>query len=608
MLDDTQMQPQDLEDMRFLPDIMVPPQHSGDPFACPCCANVFAETLRLASIDLSKHARRLPKSPFPTQSAPLLIENATVITMDANMPAADTMLVRDGRIAWVGMSKDQPQGLLDNEADLQRIDLQGKTVLPGFVEPHMHLPPLAMLHRFSNVGPNRFATTEEALAQLRDDAAQVEAGEWVVGRQFDPSLQEGPDYLTKDLLDTVSTEHPVFVYNASLHLAYCNSLALNIAGIDANTEDPPNAELGRTENGEPNGVLKAGPAMALVARHNPKLREQNLAEACLGVFNTANRVGITMLCDQGTGTFQGVGELALYQSLKDSGQMTTRFRYSVSQAAASKWDDAEIEWGEGDEWVRRTGWKIVSDGSNQGRTGLQRESFVGSDSTGMAYIEKDELDAAVEKRLRDGWAVCVHANGDAAIDRVLDAFAKAKAKGLDPAEKRCRIEHCSILHDEQITKMQELGLSPSFLIGHVHYWGKAFVEDIFGPEKAAKLDRTGACEDLGIRWTVHSDDPVTEMNPLRCIENAVTRNMWRSDQLLSPEERVPVEAALRAMTIDAAWQCHSDHEVGSLEVGKFADFVILAEDPLAVEPERLAQIQVLETWVGGRQVYAAENS
>ena len=602
MLDDSQMQPQDLEDLRFLPDIMVPPQHSGDPFACPCCANVFAETLRLASIDLSKHARRLPKSPFPTQSAPMLIENARVITMDANKPAADTLLVQDGRIAWVGMAKDQPQGLLDNEADLQRINLQGKTVLPGFVEPHMHLPPLAMLHRFSNVGPNRFATTEEALAQLRDDAAEVEAGEWVVGRQFDPSLQEGPDYLTKDLLDTVSTEHPVFVYNASLHLAYCNSLALDIAGIDANTEDPPNAELGRTESGEPNGVLKAGPAMALVARHNPKLREQNLAEACLGVFNTANRVGITTLCDQGTGTFQGVGELALYQSLNDSGQMTARFRYSVSQAAAAKWDEAEIEWGEGDEWVRRTGWKIVSDGSNQGRTGLQRESFVGSDSTGMAYIEKDELDAAVEKRLRDGWAVCVHANGDAAIDRVLDAFAKAKAKGLDPAEKRCRIEHCSILHDEQITKMQELGLSPSFLIGHVHYWGKAFVEDIFGPEKAAKLDRTGACEDLGIRWTVHSDDPVTEMNPLRCIENAVTRNMWRSDQLLSPEERVPVEAALRAMTIDAAWQCHSDHEVGSLEVGKFADFVVLAEDPLAVEPERLAQIQVLETWVGGRQV------
>ena len=122
----------------------------------------------------------------------------------------------------------------------------------------------------------------------------------------------------------------------------------------------------------------------------------------------------------------------------------------------------------------------------------------------MAYIDKDVLDDAVETRLRQGWAVCVHANGDAAIDRALDAFAKAKAKGLDPAAMRCRIEHCSILHDEQIDKMAELGLSPSFLISHVHYWGKAFVEDIFGLEKASKLDRTGACEDKGIRWSLHS--------------------------------------------------------------------------------------------------------
>ncbi|MBL6815421.1 MAG: amidohydrolase family protein, partial [Pseudomonadales bacterium] len=121
-----------------------------------------------------------------------------------------------------------------------------------------------------------------------------------------------------------------------------------------------------------------------------------------------------------------------------------------------------------------------------------------------------------------------------------------------------------------------------------------------------KLDRTGACEDKGIRWSLHSDDPVTEMNPLRCMENAVVRNMWRSDELLAPEERVPAAAALRAMTIDAAWQCHSDHEVGSLEAGKFADFVVLKEDPLSVEPERLGSIEVLETWVNGRQVFAKE--
>lgn len=581
-------------------------QHSADPFACPCCANVFAETLRLSGVDLAEQAQRLPKVADPAAAAPVLVVGAQIITMNAAASAADAMLVENGRIAWIGNLTDLPEAA----AGVERLDLSGKVVVPGFVEPHMHLPPLAMLHGFSNIGPNRFATSEAALAQLAEDAAKTPPGDWVVGRQFDPSLQTGPAYLTKDLLDQVSTDHPVFVYNTSLHLGYCNSVALNIAGIDASTPDPQGAEIGRDQEGNPNGVLKAGPAMALVVRHNTALKQGNIAEDCLSVLGQANAVGITTLCDQGTGMFQGVKELDVYRSMRDSGRMTARFRYSVGQAMADRWDEANLTWGEGDEWVRRTGWKIVSDGSNQGRTGLQREAFLGSegeDARGMAYIEKDELDAAVERRLREGWAVCVHANGDAAIDRALDAFAKAKAKGLDPAAKRCRIEHCSILHDEQIEKMAELGLSPSFLIGHVHYWGKAFVEDIFGLEKASKLDRTGACEDRGIRWTLHSDDPVTEMDPLRCMENAVVRNMWRSDELLAPEERVSAAAALRAMTIDAAWQCHSDHEVGSLETGKFADFVVLAQDPLTVAPETLASIQVLETWVGGKRVFASSD-
>jgi predicted amidohydrolase YtcJ len=603
MFDNTQSQWADTSATHTALDHSVPKHHSADPFACPCCANVFAETLRLSGVDLAEQAGRLPKVPDRPSPAPVLVTGAHIITMNAQAPVAEAMLVADGRITWLGSLSDAPEA-----ADgVERLVLDGKVVVPGFVEPHMHLPPLAMMHDFSNIGPNRFETTDAALAQLAKDAQATPVGEWVVGRQFDPSLQTGPDYLTAAMLDQVSTDHPVFVYNTSLHLGYCNSVALNIAGIDASTPDPQGAEIGRDSQGNPNGVLKAGPAMALVVRHNSKLKHGNIAEGCLSVLGQANAVGITTLCDQGTGMFQGVKELDVYQSMRDSGRMTARFRYSVSQAMADRWDEAQLTWGEGDEWVRRTGWKIVSDGSNQGRTGLQREAFIGSEgenAKGMAYIEKDVLDGAVERRLREGWAVCVHANGDAAIDRALDAFAKAKAKGLDPAAKRCRIEHCSILHDEQIEKMAELGLSPSFLIGHVHYWGKAFVEDIFGLEKASKLDRTGACEDQGIRWSLHSDDPVTEMNPLRCMENAVVRNMWRSDELLAPEERVPAAAALRAMTIDAAWQCHSDHEVGSLAAGKFADFVVLAEDPLTVAPETLGEIKVLETWVGGRQVFS----
>ena len=520
--------------------------------------------------------------------------------MNEAAPAADALWIREGRIAWVGRLEDRPSEASKEEV----VDFGGRFVLPGFIEPHMHLPPLALLDAFENIGPFRFPSITEAIAHLKGVARQTPKDEWVLGRQFDPSLQEGPEALTREMLDQVSTEHPVFVYNASLHLAYCNSRALEIAGITAETESPPASEIVKGEDGRPNGVLKAGPAMALVARHNPGVREQNLAESCLAVFARANRVGITTLCDQGTGFFQGPKELELYRALRESNRMTARFRYSLGQTAAAAWDETDIAWGQGDEWLRVTGWKIVSDGSNQGRTGLQREPFLDSDEKGMAYIEPAELDQAVEERLRQGWAVCVHANGDAAIDRALAAYERAASLGLDPGERRSRIEHCSILHDEHIERMAALGISPSFLIGHVYYWGKAFVDDVFGLEKASKLDRTASCEAAGIRWTLHSDDPVTEMGPLRCIENAVTRAMWRSDEKLSPDECVSVEAALRAGTLDAAWQCHSDHEIGSLEVGKLADFVVLDADPREVDPAAIHQIDVLETWVNGERVYS----
>jgi hypothetical protein len=322
------------------------------------------------------------------------------------------------------------------------------------------------------------------------------------------------------------------------------------------------------------------------------------------VFKAANEVGFTTLVDQGVGSMQGAKELDLLRALRASNMMTARYRYSLMNTLASRWDETDVRFGDGDEWLRAAGWKIVSDGSNQGLTGLQREPFQNDDSVGIAYIEPNELNEAVATRLAQNWAVVVHANGDLAIDRVLDAFTAARDSGLDPAAKRCRIEHCSILHDEQVDRIADLGLSPSFLIGHVYYWGAAFRDEIFGEAKASLLDRTAACESAGIRWTLHSDEPVTEMNPLRCIENAVTRKLWRAPgEVLAGEERISVAAALRAMTIDAAWQCHSDHEIGSLETGKFADFVILDADPYEVAVDALAGISVLETWVGGERVY-----
>ena len=574
-----------------------------DPFGCPCCAPALGELLRQSGIDMELQAGRFAARSWPPRpvALPLAIRNARILTMHAAMPEAEAMLVRDGRITWIGAERDVDAHA---EGDEQRIDCRGKTVLPGFIEPHMHLASIALLARFENVGPFRYPSFEGALARLHEVATGAGPDDWILGRQFDPSLQDGPLELTADLLDQVSTTQPVYVFNASLHFAYCNSRALELAGISAETPDPAGSEFGRYPDGSPNGVLKGGGAMAAVSSHNPAMHGLDLVTGCLDVFKHANEKGLTTVVDQGTGALQGRKELEIYRALRESNAMTARFRYSLFNTLAEHWDQTELRCGDGDEWVRATGWKIVTDGSNQGRTGLQREEFLNTGGLGIAYIEPDALNADVERRLGEGWQLVIHANGDAAIDRALDAFELAAEQGHDIASRRCRIEHCSILHDEQIERIAALGISPSFLIGHVHYWGKAFRDDIFGPDKAALLDRTAACEARGIRWTLHSDEPVTEMDPLRCIENAVTRRMWKApDEILAEQECISVDAALRAMTIDAAWQCHSDHEIGSLEAGKFADFVVLDADPRTVPPTQIGSIAVHETWVGGQRVH-----
>jgi predicted amidohydrolase YtcJ len=254
--------------------------------------------------------------------------------------------------------------------------------------------------------------------------------------------------------------------------------------------------------------------------------------------------------------------------------------------------------------MRVVGWKLVTDGSNQGYTGRQRDPYVGTDNRGIFYIEPDALKTIVSERSAGGWPLVLHGNGDAAIDSILDAMEAAAAQGVDVRKLRCRIEHCSILHDEQIARIRDLGMGPSFLINHVYYWGQTMRDNVFGPEKVQLLDRCASVEAAGIRWTMHTDAPVSPLGSLHKIRVAVARDLWREPgNVLAPNERVPVEAAIRAVTASAAWQCHSEHEIGSLEAGKLADLVILDADPRKVEPTAISDIAISETWMNGVRVF-----
>ena len=541
----------------------------------------------------------------PADSNATVFVNGTVLPVDARFSDYEALAISGNRILAVG-GRDEVLAAAGRGATT--VDLAGRVVLPGFIEPHMHFALMAGLGFIEDIGPFRYPTFDDALGALRRIAAAAGPDDWVMGRQFDPILLDPPRDLTTQDLDPIVPDRPAFVLNASGHIAYANSKTLELVGITRDSEDPPGGEYGRFEDGTPNGVLYGQSAYMGILFLNEKITarmQSGFVAAGREVGEEAAALGITTLCDQATGAIAGPAELDTYRAMFDGGRMKSRIRaYAYSEQPA--WNDSDAKAGQGDALMRLVGWKVVTDGSNQGFTGRQREPYYTRDTLGLYYVEPDDLRAMAIDRGKQGWPLSLHGNGDAAIDSILDAVEAARGEGVDVEALRCRIEHCSILHDEQIARMQALGMVPSFLINHVHYWGHVMRDEVFGPEKVQLLDRCKAVEDAGLNWVMHTDAPVSPLGALQKIRVAVARDMWAEPEtILAPQERVGPEAAIRAVTRNAAWACHSDHEIGSLEPGKLADLVVLEDDPRKVEPTAIADIGISETWMDGRRVFQA---
>jgi predicted amidohydrolase YtcJ len=528
--------------------------------------------------------------------------NGIVLPVDPGFSEHTALAIRGGRVLAFGNDQDV-LALAGPKA--KTIQLDGRVVLPGFIEPHMHFALMAGLGHLQDIGPFKRATFNDALDALRE-VRDSSTDEWVMARQFDPILLEPPRDLTIRELDEVVRERPVFVLNASGHIAYVNSKSLQLAGVTRDSQDPPGGEYGRFEDGSPNGVLYGQAAFMGILMLNNETTDRiqsGFVQAGREVGAQAAALGITTLCDQATGGLAGPAELESYRAMFDGGRMKARIRaYAYSEQPG--WDEAGVMPGDGDPLMRVAGWKIVTDGSNQGFTGRQRKPYYTRDTVGIFYVPPEELREAVLDRALRGWPLSLHGNGDAAIDSILDAIEYANNQNADVRSLRCRIEHCSILHDDQIRRMKSLGVVPSFLINHVHYWGHVMRDDVFGPEKVQLLDRCQSVDKAGLNWVMHSDAPVSPLGTLQQIRVAVARDLWKEpDTILAPNERVGVESAIRSVTRNAAWACHSETELGSLEPGKLADLVILGNDPRTVEPTTISDIPISETWVNGDRVY-----
>lgn len=540
------------------------------------------------------------------QTAPTIVfRGGTVLPVDTAFSQHTALAIRGNKILGVGSDEDMTS-LAGNGARI--VDLNGRTVLPGFIEPHVHLTLLAALADAADVGPFVHAEFEAAVAGLEEAAKQLSGPEsWLMGRQFDPSLLEPSRDLTITELDKIAPDRPAFVLNASGHIAYVNSKSLELAGYTEQSTAPEGTDFGRFDDGKLNGVLFGQAAFLPILFKNQDVAEilgSGFGGAVSGVGDAAVPFGITTITDMAAGVVGGMSELEAIRALYSDGSMKTRVRSYIYDEGAVKLGDMEPNWG--NDFVRASGWKIVPDGSNQGFTGRQRAPYVGELTLGLHYVEPEDLITRVDEVARAGWQLAIHGNGDAAIDSILNAVEFTTRRGFDMKSKRTRIEHSSILHDDQIARMVDLGIHPSFLINHVHYWGHAMRDNVFGPRKVQLLDRCAAVENAGLTWTMHTDAPVSPLGTLHKIRVAVVRDLWKEPEtILAPQERVSVESAIRSVTANAAWQCNSEEVIGTLEAGKLADLVILEEDPRKVEPTAISDIKVSETWMDGNRVYGS---
>ena len=528
-------------------------------------------------------------APAPKGPADTIFHNGPILTMVGNAKA-EAVAVRGGRIVAVGnkAAVHQYQGV-----NTQVIDLAGRALLPGFIDPHMHSA-MAVLADWLDVTPFTTPTLTDALAKVQAAVQQRKPGEWVIAQVIDPSLMPGAP-ITRGALDAIAPANPVFVLESNGHIGYANSKAFEVAKVTSETSDPPQGRYVRTA-GLLTGRLEESPAFKPFMAAMPMPDAKRFVSLIRKLFDDAAAAGCTSLHDAGVGS-GGVEDLDALNAVM-AGDPPVRYSGFLTSDLMDAWLQRGLKPGDGNDRFRLTGIKFWSDGSNQARTGFQREPYLNSDSRGaLNYTREQMIDGA--QRAHDlGWQIGIHANGDAAIDTTLDVYEAVLAKS-PRRDHRHRIEHCSVLHPEQIQRMRKLGVSPSFLIGHVHYWGKAFRDDILGPERAMLYDPCASALKGGLRISLHSDFNVTTIEPLRYIDNAVNRVMRDGGEVLNADERISIEEALRAVTIDAAWQCRTDDIVGSLEPGKIADFVVLDGDPTAINAEDVGKLSVQETWLAG---------
>ncbi|MGK3949602.1 amidohydrolase [Microbacterium sp. K2] len=554
--------------------------------------------------------RKLTPFDRSAQTTPQLVTARLIQTVDADATTATAMLTDRGRIVAIGTA-DECQAAADRAGLVpERVDLGDAVVVPGFVDAHAHPLMFGQLMTWVDCGPEKADSIPEIVALLKAAAVDAPAGRPVRGYGYEQRNLAEKRHPTRFELDEVATDREVYLMNASGHGGVVNSYTLTKNGVDRDTPNPEGGEFFRDADGELTGELSDAACNILtgvhgvkIGHHGPNFHLADEPEEHLRQLDAATQRflagGVTSIGDcQVTRR-----EFDMYLRLAEAGRLELR----VSMYLLSHLLDDALEMGLvgqfGNAHLSFAGIKLYADGTLGGWTAYFPDGYVGDPCrTGQLYHEPAEYAALISRAHVAGLQTATHAQSPTAIEMVVSAIEAALAERPD-SDARHRIEHCGLPTPEQIDRMAASGIRPVNQTQHYFNWGEGVEEAIGTPGE--RFNPLGEFERAGVPFTISSDAPVAEPIPLEAIQTAVTRVTRRGHTLGPDDLRVSALSALRAHTIEGAVSIGREDDLGSLEVGKYADFVVLSDDPLAVDADDISSIAVRETWVDGARRHVA---
>jgi predicted amidohydrolase YtcJ len=535
--------------------------------------------------------------------ADFILLGGNIITMDPKKPAAQAAAIKDGRFWKVG--KDAEIKALGGRRS-NTMALKGRTVVPGFIDSHQHLSQVATDLLQIDCSPQFCKSIAQIQGAVLKEARRKPPGEWIRGVGYDDTKIADPRTLSRWDLDEVAPEHPVFIQHVCGHWAVTNSEGLEAGGVREETPDPKGGAYGRDpQTGKLNGILfeqaefayifeGLTPLVPIIPPFPLKDRRRGLRRACDKYLAS----GITSVHD----ALVSALSLETYQEALGTGDLKLRVYMLITYEYLPYLQALNLKTGFGNDWLKIGGIKIIADGAIAGRTAYLSEPYIGTRDKGILVAESEEaLHESIRRGHEAGFQVCVHANGDRAIEMTLDGFAKA-LHALPRRDHRHRLEHCTVVNEETLRRIRKLKLLVLPFGSYIHHHGEKMIP-YYGSKRVEMMFAHRSFLDYGIPVSGSSDNPCGPYEPLLGIQSCVTRKS-AAGEVLGAKQRITADEAIYLYTKAAAYASFEENLKGSIEPGKLADLVVLGEDPRRVNPDEIKDIPVEMTMVGGEVRYA----